>query len=83
MNTLPVIDVHGLTAQEAIRVVSINLKEFYNQGFPDVHIIHGNGQGILKQNIRSLLNTLGYVKSFRAGKHNEGKDGVTVAIFID
>ncbi|MEK6916872.1 MAG: Smr/MutS family protein [Nanoarchaeota archaeon] len=81
MNQLPVIDVHGMTREETIRTIRINLLAFYNMGFHEVHIIHGKGQGILRDAVRTLLSGTGYVKRFRAGKSNEGGDGVTVAIF--
>ena len=81
MYDLPKIDVHGMTSREAISLIQLSLPGFYNRGFPDVFIIHGNGQGILKKNIRNLLSGTYYVKSHRSGKPDEGGDGVTVAVF--
>lgn len=81
MNSRPSIDVHGMTKEQALSTMRINLIHFYHTGFPEVHIIHGHGQGILKAAVRSSLITIGYVKSIRKGKDNEGGDGVTIAIF--
>ncbi len=81
MNPLPRIDVHGMTKEQAVSAIRINLLHFYNIGFPEVHIVHGHGQGILKTAVRSMLRTIGYVKSMRRGKDNEGGDGVTIAVF--
>jgi DNA mismatch repair protein MutS2 len=81
MNTRPSIDVHGMTRDQAISTIRMNLLYFYNTGFPEVHIVHGHGQGILKAAVRDMLRTVGFVKSLRKGKDNEGGDGVTVAIF--
>jgi DNA mismatch repair protein MutS2 len=81
MNTLPRIDVHGLTSNEAESHIRKNLLAFKNMGFLEVHIIHGHGQGILKKRVRELMNILIYIDSYRPGRQNEGGDGVTVAIF--
>ena len=81
MNELPKIDVHGMNSEDAILTVRINLKEFYDQGYQEVFIVHGKGQGILREKIRLLLSQTPYVKSIRSAKYNEGGDGVTVAIF--
>jgi len=74
---LPIIDVHGMTKEQALRVVSINMRAFYDQGFPDCTIIHGHGQGILKKNIRALLKQTIYVKSMAS----DSNDGATIAYF--
>ncbi len=77
----PKIDVHGMNSQDAVNLIKYNLKAFYQRGFPELFIIHGHGQGILKQKIRELLMHTSIVKSIRRGKPQEGGDGVTVAIF--
>ena len=77
MNQLPVIDVHGMTRAEASKEIRPNLKFFHDEGFDEVHIIHGHGTGVLKQYVRSLLSQLSYVKDTRS----ESNDGVTVAVF--
>ena len=81
MNSRPSIDVHGMTKDQALSTMKLNLMHFYQTGFPEVHIIHGHGQGILKTAVRSSLRTIGYVKSIKKGNDNEGGDGVTIAIF--
>jgi DNA mismatch repair protein MutS2 len=77
----PKIDVHGLTADEAASVVRANLYAFYDRGYHEVFIVHGKGQGILRQKVRSMLKSAYFVKKIRAGRPEEGGDGVTVAIF--
>jgi DNA mismatch repair protein MutS2 len=81
MNQLPKIDVHGMTSEQAVKTIRINLKEFHERGYPELYTIHGKGQGILRQKIRSLLRQIHYIKGFRAGKLNEGGNGVTVVLF--
>ena len=81
MYETPKIDVHGMTAEQACSLVRVNLPAFYQRGYPEVFIVHGNGQGILKKNIRAMLRSFSFIKSLRRGKQEEGGDGVTVAIF--
>jgi DNA mismatch repair protein MutS2 len=81
MMQTPKIDVHGMTREEALSAVRINLSSFNSRGFNEVYIIHGHGKNILKDSIRQLLSQQHYVRSMRRGKQNEGGDGVTVVSF--
>jgi DNA mismatch repair protein MutS2 len=77
MTELPVLDVHGMTREQAVKTIRKNLKFFHDQGFHEVQIIHGHGTGVLRAYVRALLNNLSYVKDIRS----ESNDGVTVAVF--
>ena len=77
MNQLPVIDVHGMNREDAIQVLRLNLKHFHNQGFHEVTIVHGHGQGILRTCVRAFLEKLYYVKDIKSTSN----DGATIAIF--
>ena len=68
-----------MTADQAARYVSIHLRDFKNMGYSEVFIVHGKGQGILREKIWSVLNNNPFVKSFRPGDYGEGGDGITVA----
>jgi DNA mismatch repair protein MutS2 len=81
MMQTPKIDVHGMTREEALSSVRINLPGFASRGYNEVFIVHGHGKNILKDSIRNLLRQLSYVKSIRIGKQNEGGDGVTIVSF--
>jgi DNA mismatch repair protein MutS2 len=43
-----------------------------------VTIIHGRGEGILKDGIRSMLRRNKLAASYRKGGYNEGGEGVTI-----
>ncbi len=77
MNQLPKIDVHGMNSEDAIRTVRINLKEFHDQGYNEVTVVHGKGQGILRDKIRLLLSQTPYVKEMKS----VSDDGATIAVF--
>jgi DNA mismatch repair protein MutS2 len=76
-NTL---DIRGLHFDEAESLIEEFLDAAYGGEVPMVIIIHGHGTGALKIFTRQLLRDSRYIKQFRAGKTEEGGDGVTVAI---
>lgn len=54
------------------------LDDAYLLGISPVYIIHGKGKGILRDEVRKLLDNIPYIKSFRSGDASEGGIGVTV-----
>ncbi|GAH98608.1 unnamed protein product, partial [marine sediment metagenome] len=54
------------------------LDDAYLLGISPVYIIHGKGKGILRNEVRKLLDNISYIKSFRSGDVSEGGIGVTV-----
>ncbi|MCK4309628.1 MAG: endonuclease MutS2, partial [Candidatus Atribacteria bacterium] len=54
------------------------LDDAYLLGFSPVYIIHGKGKGILRDEVRKLLDNIPYIKSFRSGDTSEGGIGATV-----
>lgn len=54
------------------------LDDAYIAGLKEVTIIHGRGEGILKDGLRNLLRRHKHVESYRKGGYNEGGDGVTI-----
>lgn len=70
------IDVHGMNSEDAIRTVRINLKEFHDQGYNEVIVVHGKGSGILREKVRLLLSQTPYVKEIK----ETSDDGATIAV---
>jgi len=54
------------------------LDDAYLLGVSPVYIIHGKGKGILRDEVKKMLDKIPYIKSFRTGDTKEGGIGVTV-----
>ena len=54
------------------------LDDAYIAGLKEVTIIHGRGEGVLKEGLRKTFRNHKHVKEFRKGRYNEGGDGVTI-----
>ena len=77
------INLVGLTVDEAIPRVDKLLDEAALADHREVRVIHGFGQGKLRQAVAQLLNGHPHVASFRAGGPREGGGGVTVVELKD
>lgn len=72
------IDVRGYRTDEALEEVQDLVDEAAMIGIGRVRILHGKGNGILRQEIRNYLKTIPFVKSF-ADEHVEfGGSGITI-----
>ncbi|MCI6011247.1 MAG: endonuclease MutS2 [Firmicutes bacterium] len=71
-------NVQGQNLEDACFHVDKYLDDAYMAGLKEVTIIHGRGEGILKDGIRSQLKRNRHVASFRKGAYNEGGEGVTI-----
>ncbi|MDR1135687.1 MAG: endonuclease MutS2 [Clostridiales Family XIII bacterium] len=74
----PSISVRGENLEGALAAVDKYLDDAFIAGLGAVTIIHGRGEGILRDGIQRMLKSHRHVKSFRRGEYNEGGDGVTV-----
>lgn len=72
------LNVQGQNLDDAI----INTEKYLDDAFmahlEEVTIIHGRGEGILRNGIQDMLKRHKQVKSFRKGNYNEGGEGVTI-----
>ena len=66
------------SVEDAKLILEKYLDDAYLLGISPVYIIHGKGKGILREEVRKLLGSIPYIKSFRPGDANEGGIGVTV-----
>ncbi|MGQ1891013.1 endonuclease MutS2 [Thermophagus sp. OGC60D27] len=74
----PDIDVRGLRADDAVSKVLEHLDEALLCGEQTIKILHGKGNGILRDQIRQHLATLPYVSQYRDEHIQYGGAGITV-----
>ena len=74
----PTVNVQGENLEDALMDVEKYLDDVYMAGLQKATIIHGRGEGILRNGIRAMLKRHKLVKSFTSGHYDEGGDGVTV-----
>jgi len=72
------ISIRQLTIEEVRPVLEKYLDDAYLLGVSPVYIIHGKGKGILRDEVKKMLDKISYIKSFRTGDTKEGGIGVTV-----
>ena len=75
------IDVRGKRADEALALVQKFVDEALVVDVREVRILHGKGNGILRQLIRDYLATVDVVKSFKDENVEHGGAGITVVTF--
>ncbi len=78
LNFKPDIDIRGMRANEAIEKAVQHLDEAVITETSTVKILHGKGDGILRQMIREYLGTMPFVKSFRDEHVQYGGSGITI-----
>ncbi len=72
------INIVGRNLDDAMMDVDKYIDDAYIANLESVTIIHGRGEGILRNGVSDLCKTHKHVKSYRKGKYNEGGDGVTI-----
>lgn len=72
------IDVRGYRTNEALEAVQELIDEAAMIGISNIRILHGKGNGILRQEIRSFLKAMPFVSSFSDESEEFGGAGITV-----
>jgi len=72
------IDIRGKRGEEAVEIVKHFIDDALVVGVPDLRILHGKGNGILKSMIREYLNALDIVRSCKDENVELGGSGITV-----
>ena len=78
LNFTPSIDVRGERVNDAIDRVLHFMDDALMVGVGQVTILHGKGNGILREEIRKYLKTIGGVESFGDAPLDQGGAGITV-----
>ncbi|MBW3553898.1 MAG: Smr/MutS family protein, partial [Gemmatimonadetes bacterium] len=79
VNASPEVHLRGMRAEEVASALYPALDAAIQAGLPSLRIVHGKGQGILRQVVAELLDAEPRVRSHRLGGVGEGGAGVTVA----
>jgi DNA mismatch repair protein MutS2 len=74
----PGLDVRGMRAEEAVSRVAAFIDEAVMVGVFEVKILHGKGNGILRNVVREYLQTVDVVTSVRDEHVDFGGAGITV-----
>ena len=77
----PEIDVRGKRAAEALQIVNDFIDEAIVINMSNVKILHGKGDGILRQLIRQYLETVNVIKSYHDESVQFGGSGITIVEF--
>jgi DNA mismatch repair protein MutS2 len=75
---IPDRDVRGLRAEEALNTIREFIDEAIMVQYPTVRILHGKGDGILRQVIREYLSTVDFVKDYYDEHIEAGGSGITI-----
>lgn len=75
------LDVRGMRGDEALNAVQYFIDDAILVGMPRVRILHGKGNGILRQLIRQYLSTVPNITSFKDEHVQFGGAGITVVDF--
>ncbi len=74
----PNIDVRGKRAEEALQIVQDFVDEAIVTEVKDLTILHGKGNGVLRQLIREFLGSVDVVSSYRDEHPDRGGPGITL-----
>lgn len=78
MNMSTSVTVRGENLDDAIVIVDKYLDDAFMAGLKEVTVIHGRGEGILKNGLQQMMRHHKHVKGFHKGSYDEGGDGVTI-----
>ncbi|WP_192811671.1 endonuclease MutS2 [Pontibacter sp. BAB1700] len=74
------IDIRGEYAEDALNKVMNFTDEAIMLGIPEIKIIHGRGNGVLRQVVRDYLYSVPEVVSLASEAEERGGDGATLAV---
>lgn len=75
----PEVDLHGLFANEARERLERAITEALAGGHDRIRIVHGKGTGILRREVREVLDHHPMVRTYQNASPHDGGEGATVA----
>lgn len=77
----PDLDVRSARVDEALQKLQAHIDDAYVLGMPQIRVLHGKGDGILRPAIRNFLKDIPHVSRFRDEHPDRGGAGITVIDF--
>jgi DNA mismatch repair protein MutS2 len=74
----PNLDIRGMRGEEILPLVQSFVDDGYMLGLKDLRIVHGKGNGILKEITRNLLRNMNPVAKMEDEHADRGGAGVTL-----
>ncbi len=78
LNFKPEIDIRGIRGEEALNLVRDFIDNALMVQHRNLRILHGKGNGILRQLVREYLSTMNIVRSYHDEQVDLGGSGITV-----
>jgi len=78
---IPEIDLHGMKVMEVRHALETFLHHTYLQGESVARIVHGRGDGVLRQEVHKVLSQTDFIDQFQDATHPALSGAVTVALF--
>lgn len=78
LNISPQVDVRGRNLDDALIEVEKYIDDAFMAGLKDVTVVHGRGEGILREGIRAALKRNKHVASISRPQYNQGGEGATL-----
>lgn len=77
----PEIDLRGEKVDQALHKLQAHIDDAYLLGVPQIRILHGKGDGILRPAIRNFLQNIPHVHRYRDEHPDRGGAGITIVDF--
>lgn len=77
------INLIGKNLDEATDLMIKYIDDAFLAGLKSIHVIHGRGEGILRDGLRQAMKKNKHVKSFKSAPYNDGGDGCTIVELIE
>jgi len=74
----PSIDIRGMRLGEALEAITLFIDDALMIGVGELSILHGKGNGVLREEIRKYLRTIGGIASFADEHVERGGSGITI-----
>ena len=79
-NFSPNLDLRGERAEDALHKIMAFVDDAVMFGVPELRVLHGRGNGVLRQVVRDYLRSVRAIASVADEHADRGGDGVTIAV---